>query len=418
MEYILMRAPLNKVGIIMSKTIQVDDIVKDWQFSHYAREQKSSIIREILKDSSKPGIINFGGGLPAPDLFPLEKIKQACVNTIDKYGTSALQYSVTVGVDKLLEAMVSRYQDQAVDLSIEDLQITCGAQQALDVIGRIFLEPGAVILTETPTYLGALQAFSFYGVKYVSVDTDNNGVIPEDLERKIQEHKPRFVYLVSTFQNPTGITISEERRVKIVEIARNHNCPIVDDNPYGEIRFAGKDVPNFKAIGKELVIQLGTFSKLISPGLRIGWVASNPKVRMIIERMKQAMDLHTNTFTQYVIAEFINAGHLKTHIELIKKEYGKRRDFMMDMLKKYLKDKAQWTTPEGGLFLWIILPSNISATAMLPEAIKQGVAYVPGKFFFSEKQDDATMRLNFCNATEENIELGIKRLANVIASAS
>jgi 2-aminoadipate transaminase len=400
----------------MSEAMQIENAVSEWQFSKRATEQKSSVIREILKDSSKPGVVNFGGGLPAPDLFPLEKIKQACIDVIDKYGTSALQYSLTVGVDKLLELMVRRYHDQGVDINFDDLQVTGGAQQALDIIGRIFLEPDAVILTETPTYLGALQAFSFYGVKYVSVETDSEGVMPDDLERKIKKYKPRFVYLVSTFQNPTGITITEERRIKIVDIARNYNCPVVDDNPYGEIRFAGKNVPNFKAIGKDMVIQLGTFSKLISPGLRIGWIASNPKVRMVIERMKQAMDLHTNTFTQYVIAEFARAGHLESHIELIKKEYGKRRNFMVDMLKKYLKDMAHWTTPEGGLFLWIKLPGNISTTQLLPAAIKEGVAYVPGKFFYSEKQDDSTMRLNFCNATEEKIEVGIKRLAKVIAS--
>ncbi len=402
----------------MSDELQVENIVKEWQFSHFAREQKSSIIREILKDSTKPGVVNFGGGLPAPDLFPLEKIKWACTKVIENYGTTALQYSLTIGVDKLQEVVVSRYKNKGVDLSTGDIQITGGSQQGLDIIGRVFIEPGSVVLTETPTYLGALQAFSFYGVRYVSVDTDNDGVIPEDLERKIEKNKPRFIYLVSTFQNPTGITISEERRIKIVEIARKYNCPIVDDNPYGEIRFMGKDLPSLKAIGKEQVIELGTFSKLISPGLRIGWIASNRQVQPIIERMKQALDLHTNTFCQYVIAEFAAAGHLESHIELIKKEYGKKRNFIIEMLKKYLSDYTTWTTPEGGLFLWVKLLDNISATEMLPRAIDAGVAYVPGKFFYSEKQDDTTMRLNFCYATEENIELGIKRLANVIASAN
>jgi len=220
----------------MSDELRVENIMKEWQFSSIASEQKSSIIREILKASTKPGVVNFGGGLPAPDLFPLEKIKQACEKVIENNGTIALQYSVTAGVDKLQEVLVSRYKNKGVDLSAGDIQITGGSQQGLDIIGRVFIEPGSVVLTETPTYLGALQAFSFYGVKYVSVDTDNDGVIPEDLEEKLEKNNPRFIYLVSTFQNPTGITISEERRVKIVEIARKHNCPIVDDNPYGEIR--------------------------------------------------------------------------------------------------------------------------------------------------------------------------------------
>jgi len=400
----------------MSDTLQMENIVESWHLARYAREQKSSIIREILKDSSKPGIVNFAGGLPAPDLFPLEKINQICDKVIRENGHAALQYSLTVGVQDLREAIAGRYVSQGVHESVDDIQITSGAQQGLDVIGRVFLEPGAVVLTETPTYLGALQAFSFYGVKYVSIATDEQGAIPEDMEEKIALHNPRFIYLVATFQNPTGITMSNDRRIKIVEIAKKYNCPIVDDNPYGEIRFAGEDVINLKEIGKEHVIQLGTFSKLISPGLRIGWIASNPHIRVIIEKQKQAMDLHTTTFSQYVIAEFIKAGYLESHIELIKVEYGKRCQFMIEMLSKYLKDKASWTTPEGGLFLWIKLPDNISATNMLKKAIDAGVAYVPGKFFFSEKQDDSTMRLNFCNATEENIETGIKRLADVIAS--
>jgi len=402
----------------MSDTMQcVEDMVKEWQFARAAVEQKSSIIREILKDSTKPGVINFGGGLPAPELFPIDKIQNACTAVLAKYGTAALQYSLTIGVDKIREVLAERYKRQDADVSIDEIQITGGAQQGLDIIGRIFIEPGAVILTETPTYLGALQAFSFYGVRYVSVDTDSDGAIPQDVEAKIKKHNPRFIYLVSTFQNPTGITISEQRRHQLVEIARKYNCPIIDDNPYEEIRFAGKPVSSLKALGKEYVIQLGTFSKLISPGLRIGWIASNRQVQSIIERMKQAMDLHTNTFAQYVVAEFARAGHLDTHIELIKREYGKKRDYMMGALKRHFGDDVSWTTPEGGLFLWVKLPDHVSSTALLPAAIKAGVAYVPGKFFFSERQDDSTMRLNFCNATEENIEEGIKRLANVVASA-
>jgi len=396
----------------------VDNAIQQWQFAGAAVKQKSSIIREILKDSSKPNVINFGGGLPAPELFPLDLIQQSCVNVIRQHGTNALQYSLTKGVQQLREVIAWRYKQQGIDISVEEIQITGGAQQGLDIIGRIFIEPGAVVLTETPTYLGALQAFSFYGVKYVSVATDNDGAIPGDVEKKIKQHNPRFLYLVSTFQNPTGITISDKRRVELVEIARKYNCPIVDDNPYGEIRFAGKDVKSLKAVGKEHVIQLGTFSKLISPGLRIGWIVSNTVVAPIIERMKQAMDLHTTTFSQYVIADFAAAGHLDRHIELIKKEYGRKRNFMIDMLKKYFSDKASWTTPEGGLFLWVKMSGNISATDILPAAIKAKVAYVPGKFFYSAEQDDSTMRLNFCNATEENIEEGIKRLASVVESIS
>ncbi|RKX18052.1 MAG: aminotransferase [Candidatus Zixiibacteriota bacterium] len=397
---------------------EIENIVKGWRFSRNALELKSSIIREILKDSSKPGVINFGGGLPAPDLFPLEKIKEACINVIDKYGTQALQYSLTSGTKQMLSLITSRLKQQDIDISAECIQVTAGAQQALDILGRVFLDPKSVVLTETPTYLGALQAFSFYGVKFISVKTDDEGIIPEDVENKMKEYKPRFIYVVSNFQNPTGRTISLKRREKLVELSRKYGCPVIDDNPYGEVRFTGKHVPSLKTIGKECVIQLGTFSKLISPGLRIGWIASEPNVQKIIERMKQACDLHTNTFTQFVSSEFASAGHLEPHIELIKKVYGIRRNFMIKMLKEYFGDDVSWTEPEGGLFLWLKLPKTINATELLPKAIKAGVAYVPGKFFFSEKPDDSTLRLNFCNATEENIREGVKRLAKVIASAN
>jgi 2-aminoadipate transaminase len=403
----------------MSEAVQdIKSMIQKWQFSRAAMAQKSSIIREILKDSSKPGVINFGGGLPAPELFPYELIRQCCDDVLKNDGAAALQYSITPGVPPIREAIAGRYKKQGVDVTLDDIHITGGSQQALDVIGRIFLEPGAVVLTETPTYLGALQAFSFYGTKYVSVATDKDGVIPEDVEDKVKKHNPRIIYLVSTFQNPTGITIAEERRPQLVEIARKYNVPIVDDSPYAEIRFTGKPVKSLRYYGREHVIELGTFSKLISPGLRIGWVVSNPYVQLIIERMKQAMDLHTNTFAQYVIADFIDKGHLDNHIELIKKEYGKKRNYMIKMLEKYFGDRVHWTTPEGGLFLWLKIPDHISATEMLPKAIQAKVAYVPGKFFYSAEQDDTTMRLNFCNATEENIEEGIKRLAGVVDSIS
>lgn len=403
----------------MSEVINdIKSLVGSWQYSRKAVEQKSSIIREILKDSSKPGVINFGGGLPAPDLFPIDLIGESCESVLKKNGTLALQYSLTSGVQDIKDAIAQRYAKQGVEISPDGVQVTGGSQQGLDIIGRVFLEPGAVVLTETPTYLGMLQAFSFYGTKYVSVATDNDGVIPEDIEEKVKKFSPRLIYLVSTFQNPTGITISEERRMKIVDIAMKYNIPIIDDNPYGEIRFSGEDVKSLKYFGKDHVIELGTFSKLLAPGLRIAWIVSNPFVQPIIERMKQAMDLHTNTFNQYVIADFINKGHLERHIELIKTEYGKKRNVMIKMLEKYFGDKVSWTIPEGGLFLWIKIPRHISATEMLPKAIAAKVAYVPGKFFYSAKQDDSTMRLNFCNASEDNIEEGIKRLANVVESVN
>lgn len=403
----------------MVKAIKdVENLVERWSFSRNARELKSSIIREILKDSSKPGVVNFAGGLPAPELFPLAKLKEACVHVIEQHGAEALQYSLTTGVQPLRELIADRMRKQGANVTTDCIQITGGAQQALDIMGRVFLEPGAVVLTETPTYLGALQAFSFYGPKFISVATDEEGVVIEDVEEKMKNHHPRFIYVVANFQNPTGRCISLKRRQELIEISRRYDCPIIDDNPYGELRFAGEAIPSLKALGPDCVIELGTFSKLISPGLRIGWICSQPEMQKIVERMKQAMDLHTNTFTQYVIHEFAAAGHLDPHIQTICRAYGERRDFMVKMMKRYFSRDVKFTEPEGGLFLWVKMPGNISSSGLLAEAIKNGVAYVPGKFFYSEKEDDSTLRLNFCNATPENIEIGIKRLADVIASAS
>ena len=319
----------------------IETLVKSWQFSRNALELQSSIIREILKDSSKPGVINFGGGLPAPELFPVQKIKEACLRVMDKHAEAALQYGLTTGVEALRKVIADRLRRQGANVSTDCIQITGGAQQGLDIMARVFLESGAVVLTETPTYLGALQAFSFYRPKFVSVETDEEGVIPDDVERKMRDHKPRFIYVVANFQNPTGITMSLPRREALVELARKHNCPIIDDNPYGELRFSGKSVPSLKAIGPDVVIELGTFSKTISPGLRIGWICSQPSVQTIIERMKQACDLHTNTFTQYIILEFAAAGHLDPHIEVIRRAYMERRDFMVKMMKQHFPAKSR-----------------------------------------------------------------------------
>lgn len=399
---------------VLEKT---ESIINRWQFSSRAKELHSSIIREILKDSSKPGVINFAGGLPAPELFPVEKIKNACIRALDRYGPDPLQYSFTTGVPVLKQYLADRISSGGLACSPDSIQITSGAQQGLDIIGRVFLEPGSLVLTEEPTYLGAIQAFSFYKAKFVSVATDNDGMLPDDLEKKIMENKPTMIYLVPNFQNPSGITMSYERRKAVIELAKKYDIPVIDDNPYGELRYMGEHVPSLKAMGREHVIQLGTFSKIISPGLRIGWIAAEPDVIALCERMKQATDLHTNTFAQYVIYEFARDGGLEEHIESMKKAYGARRDVMINALRTYFNDGVTWTEPEGGLFLWVKLPAGVSGVSLLPEALKAGVAYVPGKYFYSAVPDDATLRVNFCNATEENIIEGIKRLAGVIRAA-
>lgn len=396
---------------------RVGKLVDRWQFSSRALTLKSSIIREILKDSSKPGVINLAGGLPAPELFPIENIKQACIRVLDKYGPDSLQYSLTTGVPQLKQFIARRISGNGLDYPPEAIQITGGSQQGLDIVGRVFIEPGSVVLTEEPTYLGAIQAFSFYHAKFVSVKTDNDGMLPDDLEEKIIRYKPAFMYLVPNFQNPSGITMSKERRERVIALSKQYDIPIVDDNPYGELRYYGEPVPSLKLMGRQQVIQLGTFSKIISPGLRIGWIAADPEMIAVCERMKQACDLHTNTFAQYVIYEFARDGALEEYIEVIKKAYKTRRDLMIKTLAANFDDGTTWTEPDGGLFLWVKLPHGVSASELLPEALKAGIAYVPGKYFYSQKPDDTTLRLNFCNATEENIIEGIRRLASVVKVA-
>jgi 2-aminoadipate transaminase len=396
---------------------QVKRLTDHWQISSGARNLKSSIIREMLKDASKPGVINFGGGLPAPELFPIDEIQQACVRVLSNYGPESMQYTLTTGVPLLKQFLAKRISTAGCEFSPDSIQITGGSQQGLDVVGRIFIEPGSVVLTEEPTYVGALQAFSFYQARFASVKTDQCGMLPDDLEKKINEHKPVFIYLVPDFQNPSGITMSGPRREEVVALSKKYDIPIVDDNPYGELRYSGESVPSLKVLGGEHVIQLGTFSKTISPGLRIGWIAAHPEFISICERMKQACDLHTNTFSQYVVYEFAKDGALDRHIEVIKKAYQKRRDIMLQALRENFNDGTTWTEPKGGLFLWLKLANGASASELLPQALKAGIAFVPGKYFYSERPDDSTMRLNFCNATEENIVEGIKRLAAVVKIA-
>jgi len=396
---------------------RADKLIDRWKLSPSARDLKPSFIRTMLKGSSQPGVINFAGGLPAPELFPIEEMKKVCMRVLDQHGRLSLQYSLSSGVQQLREFLAERASTDEYQCSPDEIQITSGAQQALDMVGRVFIEPGSVVLTEEPTYLGAIQAFTFYRARFISVETDREGMIPDALEKKIKQHNPTLIYVVPDFQNPAGYTWSEERREALVDLAGKYDVPVVDDNPYSELRFTGKKPTSLKAMGGQHVIQLGTFSKLISPGLRIGWIVADPEIAGLCERMKQAADLHTNTFTQYVIYEFSRDGGLDRHIETIKAAYSVRRDTMIEALKANFNDGTTWTEPEGGLFLWVKLPKGKSANDLLMTALENKVAYVPGMYFFSEKPDDTTLRINFCNATEENIKEGVRRLARVFGEA-
>lgn len=386
-------------------------------FAEAAYNLESSIIRDILKFSNQPGVISFAGGLPAPELFPVEEIREAADRVLTRYGTQALQYGLSMGYAPLREYIAERLSvSGGTQLTANNILITGGSQQGLDLVGRVFLNRGDYVLCERPTYLGALQAFNFYSARYALVDMDSHGMMVETADPVIEKYRPRVMYVVPNFQNPTGITLSEERRRLLVQKAQKYGIPIIDDNPYGELRYSGTPVPSIKSIGGQAVIQLGTFSKTVSPGLRIGWVAASRQLMGIFERVKQSTDLHTNQFSQYLIYEYVQNGALDRHIERLKVAYHERRDAMLRAMKEFWPESITWTKPDGGLFLWVKLPEGIDAKEILPKAIEEKVAYVPGQPFFPDGNGKNTLRLNFSNASLENIHEGIKRLGRVFAS--
>ncbi|HEX9751209.1 MAG TPA: PLP-dependent aminotransferase family protein [candidate division Zixibacteria bacterium] len=386
-------------------------------FSRHAYQLESSIIRDILKFSSQPGVISFAGGLPAPELFPVDEIKSAADRVLTKYGSAALQYGLSMGFLPLREFIAERiFRQTGYRLTAENILITAGSQQGLDAVGRAFIERGDYVVCERPTYVGAMQAFNYYGTRYALVEMDDEGMLVETIDPLITRYRPRLIYVVPNFQNPTGITLSECRRRLLVEKARRYSVPIIDDNPYGELRYSGTPAPSIKSLGGQAVLQLGTFSKIVSPGLRIGWIACSRQITPVLERVKQCTDLHTNQFAQHVIYEYAHDGSLERHIESLIGAYRQRRDAMLRAMSEFFPDTVTWTRPEGGLFLWVRLPEGTDATKLLQNAIEEKVAYVPGRPFFPDGTGLNTLRLNFSNASLENIHEGIKRLGRVFSN--
>ncbi|MCP4703815.1 MAG: PLP-dependent aminotransferase family protein [candidate division Zixibacteria bacterium] len=385
----------------------------EWILASHVADLEASIIREILKISSQPGVISFAGGLPAPEMFPLDELKSAAVKVIEENQSSALQYSFTMGVPALREALAQRETDQGTDTKPENILITSGSQQGISLASNAFIDPDDYIITESPTYVGAILSFDFNRAKYAQVEMDNDGMLTDQLEDQIKKYKPKFIYTVSTFQNPTGITMSMERRKALIDIALKYNVPILEDNPYKDVRFAGEDLPSLRSMGGDIVISLGTFSKICAPGLRVAWVNAHPDILRTFEKIKQGADMQSNTFTQLMINEFIRSGVIDGHIEKLKVNYGAKCQLMLDEMEKHFSSEFTWTKPEGGLFLWCELLESMSASALLPKAIDKKVAYVYGAPFFPDKTGDNTLRLNFSNASHENIIEGIKRLGEV-----
>ncbi|MGB3458877.1 MAG: PLP-dependent aminotransferase family protein [Halobacteriota archaeon] len=374
-----------------------------------------SFIREILKVTEDPKIISFAGGLPNPKFFPVKEITNASLKVLEEDGENVLQYSTTEGYLPLREYIAERYRKKkGLNVDSDEILITNGSQQGLDLIGKIFLDKGNQIVIERPGYLGAIQAFSMYEPIFQSIPLLDDGIDTDLLERTFRGNRIKLFYAVPTFQNPSGITYSRQRRRDVANILKRHNAIFVEDDPYGELRFIGEDLPSIRAYLEDNTILLGSFSKIITPGLRLGWVCAKKDIMERIIVAKQASDLHSNYLSQRIVHQYLIDNDIDKHIVKIRDAYKKRRDLMVSMIAEYFPEEIKYTKPEGGMFLWITLPEGISSSDLVDLAIKENVAFVPGNAFYVDGGGDNTLRLNFSNSDEEKIEEGIKRLANII----
>lgn len=395
----------------------------DHRFAQRTQRMGSSAIRELLKLTEQPDIISFGGGMPAPEVFPTEEFREACNQVLMNFGAQALQYGPSEGYRPLRELIVRNSERYGIDVTPDNVLITSGSQQALDLLGKILINRGDRVLVESPTYLGALQAWSAYGAEYVTVPMDEHGMITDALEDALRSG-PKFIYVLPNFQNPTGVTLSESRRMKVIELADRYGVPIVEDDPYGQLRYEGDHLPSVVVLDGQMrdsgaiyrgnVIYLSTFSKTLAPGIRLAWVIAPPEVIRKLVQAKQGADLHTATFNQLVAYEVAKDGFLDRHVKTIRQVYGERRDVMLAAMDAYFPPGVDWTHPAGGLFLWGTLPEDLNAADVLKVAIEQKVAFVPGAPFYPTGGGHNTMRINFSYATPEKIREGISRLGRVL----
>ncbi len=376
-----------------------------------------SEIRELLKLTARPEIISFAGGLPAPELFPVEEMKQASMALMDENGRAAMQYTTTEGYVPLKQHIANRMlAKNNIKTTPDDILVTSGSQQGLDFSARIFLDKDDVVLLESPSYLGAINAFKACEPRFVEVPTDNNGMIMEELEKILEkEDKVKMIYVIPDFQNPTGRTWTLERRHKFMEIINKFEVPVVEDNPYGELRFRNESLPALKSLDtKGLVIFLGTFSKILAPGYRLGWVCAEKEILQKYNFIFQAASLQASTIAQMETCKFLDMYDLDKHVDKIKEVYGRRRDLMINTMKETFPEGVEFTEPDGGLFTWVVLPKHINAKEMAAECIEKKVAYVPGGSFFPNGGNENTFRMNYSCMSDEKIVEGINRLAEVI----
>ncbi|MDR5792529.1 PLP-dependent aminotransferase family protein [Caballeronia sp. LZ008] len=395
---------------------QADLRATPWQLSERARKLTSSAIREILKVTERPEVISFAGGLPSPATFPVEEMRHASERILRDQPAAALQYSATEGYMPLREWIAKRYSVNGAHIRPTQVLITTGSQQALDLLGKTLVDPGSRVLVETPTYLGALQSFSLFEPHYVQVPTDESGLIPEALDATLTANA-RLLYAQPNFQNPTGRRLPLERRRALAALAQNASFPVIEDDPYGALDYAGAPLPTMLSMAPDHIVHLGSFSKVLAPGLRVGYIIAPEELHFKLVQAKQATDLHTPSLTQRIVYEVVKDGFLDTHVPKIRALYRDQCNAMLDALERHMPAGVEWNRPEGGMFVWVKLPQHIDSMKLLEQAIAQNVAFVPGGPFFANEAEHNTMRLSFVTVPPATIDEGVAKLGALIRAS-
>ncbi|HEY8909134.1 MAG TPA: PLP-dependent aminotransferase family protein [Desulfosporosinus sp.] len=387
-----------------------------YNYAERVNSMEHSAIREILKVAGRPNVISFAGGLPAPELFPLADIRESYDRVLGTGDPSVLQYGATEGYLPLREEIAAQMRAKGIKAEAGNILLTNGSQQGLDLIAKLFLNPGDEVLLQNPSYLGAIQTFRSYQANFRVIPTDGEGIDLIALESSIKEHRPKIMYLAPTFQNPTGTTLTLGERQTVARIASQYGIPVIEDDPYGELRYDGTTLPPIKAFAAEdAVFYLGTFSKTLAPGLRLGWIVADRELIAKLILAKQGTDLHTSTLLQQATHYYLTHFNALEHIEKIRQTYKERRDLMLSELKDNFSTQVKWTEPSGGMFIWLTLPENYDTLQLFPRVAAANVAYVPGIHFFAHGGSHSSMRLNFSNPTPLQIKQGIKLLAEILA---
>ena len=391
-----------------------------FKYSKRVPADGTDAVGAILQAAADPKIISFAGGLPAPELFPVKEMKATVDKVFEEHGQEAMQYGAAKGVTALREVIQQHVKEKEnVDSELDNVLVTTGSEQALDLVGKAFVDPGDTVLVEQPTYLCALDVFRSYGANFASVEMDEDGMKMDALEEALKANpNTKLIYTVPNFQNPTGRTMTEERRKQLAELAEKYDVYVLEDNPYGEIRFAGQHVPAVKSFDKSgHVLYMSTFSKTLAPGFRLGWLVADEDVVNKLTVLKQSADLHTDNLAQFAVAQFFADNDVDAHVKEISALYGKRKDLMLEGIKKYFPEGVKYTDPEGGMFLWVEVPGVDDTVELFKECLEHDVAFVPGDPFFAGEAQPGAFRLNYSNMKEDQIEVGLKRLGAALTAA-